>query len=256
MSFYVNKENNIESNYYLEMAKGNISGHSLYNKFGRNSDIDTTTIPESIWNAGGLYTGFDATTAEIVNVVSTSANDDIGNTGAGLITIEGLDSNYEVITEDIIMNGTTPVVSTLSYLRLDRIEVVTAGSNGANIGTINVTQSISGNKFAGLPVGRNQTHIACFTVPADKTCYIMSIVATINDSNNTTVALDLLVREFGSVFRSKMPFGVAQSGGAVIFNGYPLTIISEKSDVDLRCFSTSSNNADVTVRVDYILVDN
>ncbi len=38
----------------LEIAKGNVPGHSTVNKFGRNTDIDTAA-KEDIWDGGGLW---------------------------------------------------------------------------------------------------------------------------------------------------------------------------------------------------------
>ena len=55
--------------YMLEIAKGNIAGHSIKNKYGRNPDVTTATF-STIWNGGGHYTGHDAIAAETVTIVS------------------------------------------------------------------------------------------------------------------------------------------------------------------------------------------
>lgn len=57
----------------LMLASGKVSGHSVVNKFGRNSDIDTGTAPEDIWDGGGLYN--PPTTNRTHQIASTSVED-------------------------------------------------------------------------------------------------------------------------------------------------------------------------------------
>lgn len=58
-----------------EVARGLIDNYDINKKFGRNSDIDTGSAPEDVWNGGGLYTGFNATSAETLEFFSSDAND-------------------------------------------------------------------------------------------------------------------------------------------------------------------------------------
>ena len=39
----------------LQVARGQIPGHSVVHKFGANFDIDNNSEPETVWTAGGLY---------------------------------------------------------------------------------------------------------------------------------------------------------------------------------------------------------
>ncbi len=57
--------------FYLEVSKGNVPGHTYIAKFGQNDDIDAG--PEVIWDAGGDYV--PPTSASIHNVVSSLAAD-------------------------------------------------------------------------------------------------------------------------------------------------------------------------------------
>jgi hypothetical protein len=69
MSFIGNKD------FYLEVVKGNIPGHSVVHKYGKNPQIPNSAAFEAIWNGGGPYTGFDATSAETLEVFSGAAAD-------------------------------------------------------------------------------------------------------------------------------------------------------------------------------------
>ena len=247
------------SNFLVDVALGLVPGYSILNKFGRNSDIDTATVPESIWNGSGLYTGFNATVAETVTIASSST-DDVKTTGTGAWTIhlEGLTTGYVPATETLDLNGTTNVTSANTYLRLDRAWIMTAGTGGKNVGEITINQSTStANVFCVMPAGANQTHIGCSTVPAGFTALLLVMKLTLNDANATVANGDLYVRELNGVFRSKMPYGIAQTGGQVTFDdGVPQISIPEKSDIDTRILVTSSNNTDVTVKLDILLIDN
>lgn len=61
------------ASYFLEIAKGNVPGHSAFSKFGENPDIDTASGFETIWDGGGVYAA--PTVATLHDVVSTSTTD-------------------------------------------------------------------------------------------------------------------------------------------------------------------------------------
>jgi len=74
-------------------------------KFGRNLDIDSGTVPEDIWNGGGVYTGFQVGAEVVSEVLSSSASD------TGTVYIRGLrtPTSTEYETASYTLSGTTPV---------------------------------------------------------------------------------------------------------------------------------------------------
>ena len=116
-----------------DVAMGGRTGHSIFNKFGSNPDIDTGT-PELIAAQGGNLSIM--TTADTLDIVSDSANDTVAGTGARVLLITGIDENNLAVEETLVMNGVTPVTTTNSYLGVNRIVVVSSGSVGANDGNI------------------------------------------------------------------------------------------------------------------------
>ncbi len=98
----------LQSDFGTEVARGSYPGYSINTKFGRNGEIDTTTDPEDIWIAGGDYTGFDATTAEDIQVLSSSANDAGTLVTSGTATADGAsiltDSSATFVSDGVAVN--------------------------------------------------------------------------------------------------------------------------------------------------------
>ena len=75
------------------VARGAFPNLSGIQKFGYNSDVAATE--EVIWNPGGSVTY--PTTAAVVEIDSTSADDISTGTGARSIELQGLDENYNLV---------------------------------------------------------------------------------------------------------------------------------------------------------------
>ena len=69
-------------------------------KFGKNPDVGNTE--ETIWDAGGLYSWQSA--AESLEILSSEVADAAAGTGARTVTVKGLDSNYELLSETVTLN--------------------------------------------------------------------------------------------------------------------------------------------------------
>lgn len=239
-------------NFHHKVSAGRIDRHEHIFKFGRNSDIDTG-VAEDIWDGGGAYSW--PTTAQTVNLVSTSANDDESNTGAETVLIYGLDSDYNEISETITLNGTSNVVSTNSYLRLYRMIVTGAGSGGANAGDISATQTTSAIKMAQINTGNNQTLMAQFTIPNGKTAYLYQGTGGVNKATSAAVNIVLKMRPLNQVFQVKGVWSVASTGvSSISINFLVLLRIESKTDITIVC-DTSANNSDVSCSYSLILED-
>lgn len=73
----------------LEIAKGVIADHSVINKFGHNTDIDTAAS-EDVWDGGGL--NIQPTTDRVHTIASTSVEDAGTLLSSGTVTSGGLTS--------------------------------------------------------------------------------------------------------------------------------------------------------------------
>jgi len=105
----------IVNDFYLEVARGNVTGYTAKELIGFNADIDAGT--EDVWNQGGSRTL--ATTAGVVAVSSTSTLD-INQ----YISVTGLNEDYDEITEIIgPLTGRTRVTGTTTFWRVNNVAV-------------------------------------------------------------------------------------------------------------------------------------
>ena len=159
----------------LQVARNQIAGHQTVSIFGYQASVGTTPIP--IWENASTYTF--PTTASTLTVVSTSASD---NTSASVL-INGLDANFNPISETLFLNGTTGVTTVNSYLRVNSLVMVSPGtSQVTNVGTITIKQST--NTLAQINAGVGKSQSTVFTVPNGYTFYLD--LAEVNTSNSYT----------------------------------------------------------------------
>jgi len=240
--------------YYTRVAQGLVPGSKIIQKYGKNPIVGTTGF-ETIWNGGGSYTGF-ALAAETVTIASSSVND-INTTGTGIhsLRIYGLDANGLEQTEDILLNGTTLVTSSLLYLRLNRAKGLSGGTLAHNDGNITIRQSITtANIFAVMPATYNTTMIAAYTIPAGKNGYILSQRATIANKNSAAVDIRIKVRQPGNLFTVNGEAALNSTGTGYINIDFkvPLQI---PPLTDLFIEAEASAKVAVTAFFDILLVD-
>lgn len=158
------------TDYKSEVALGRRQGAELWNKFGYNNDIDTTTDPEIIASWGGTFS-YD-TTGSTLTIVSTDTADNgtsspLG-TGTQQVIIWGVDENWDEVIEIIALNGTTPVTTTNSFIGVNRMSVYLNGTGTSNAGTISAfTTASPTTQLAEMPAGEGTTQQLIFYVPAD-----------------------------------------------------------------------------------------
>ena len=252
----------LPSDFLLEISKGDIAGVDFIHKFGRNPDIPNAVGTfEAIWNGGGDYTGFNATSPEVIEILSSSAAD-VSGTGVGAHTLtlpRLLDGNYALQSDvQIDLNGTTSVYTTGSYLRCSRVIINTAGASGNNIGSIIVRQSgTTANIFAVMPVSYNQTMIACDTVPSGTTGFLTSWFASLSEKKTGISNIRLLFRPSGGVFNVKEEFAIATVGTSYVHRTYDVekNVLTPATDIKIMADSNVAAQG-IAAGFDIILVDN
>ena len=211
---------------------------------------------EDVWEAGGAR-ALPYTAGEKINVVSTSLNDDLGNTGAQYILITGLDVNYDLQSEVIIMDGTSSVQSVNDYISIDRARVVLSGSNNSNVGSITCVGATSGSTWAKISPSESITQQSHFTVPNGYTLFTLDTRLSVyrsagaNSSRGAELDQMVYVPETNTTYQT-VRIGLTNSGP----QNYSPRLVSNtpaKSTVWYRA-TADTNNSVVTSSVGYLLV--
>jgi hypothetical protein len=233
---------------------------------GRNAEVPGAGF-ETIWN--GADNGLTAiyptiTTAETVRVrAGGNANDDIAGTGARKIQVDGLDQNFNEVSEIIELAGASASAATTATFRaVNEVCVIEWGTfEGENAGVIIIENTSSTQAMAAINTGVGRSQGALYTVPANKTMYITSIVPTVG-SNNTA---DLSLFSFKDVSDITSPvtagkfieWEVVDYAGAVPYDFDTFLKFDEKTFIRFDGKRNSgSGNAFVSIEFRYILVDN
>jgi hypothetical protein len=227
----------------LQVARGQIPGHSAISIFGYNPDVDTTE--ESIWPDGGTVP--HPTLASVLKISSSSADDTSAGTGARTVTIVGLDGSYNQVSESITLNGQTAVNTTNSYLYVNGFYVASTGSGGANAGNINagtgvVTAGVPAVLYDIIATGYNNRTTAHYCVPAGYTGYLTTGVITTGQASGST-SVTAFLKQHGQDGIVRVGAVSTLNNGSVQYDfSYPY-IISEKNCVGASAIGSAANNS-------------
>ncbi|MGI9405866.1 MAG: hypothetical protein ACR2O4_05805 [Hyphomicrobiaceae bacterium] len=246
--------------YFLEISKGNVAGHTAVNKFGRNTDVDTATVPEDIWDGGALWVA--PTTARTHDVVSTDANDAAAGTGARTIRVYGLTGwSTAEVTEDITLNGTTNVPTVNSYVIIYRMQVMTVGSGGVNAGVITATAQTDATVTAQIVIGEGQTLMAIYGLPSTQNFYVYAWYLAANRAAASTAGADLELRvkldadQSDSTFVVKHHLGLSTAGSSSIRHVFdPSFRVTGPAIIKVTAENVSANDLDISAGFDGVLV--
>ena len=180
------------------------------------------------------------------------------------VEIQGLDTNYNEVTQTKTLTGQTPVALDTSLIRVFRMKNVgstdLAGDcycfvNGATTsGVPNTTADIR----AVIDNGNNQTEMAIYTVPAGKTAYIREIYgSTAGGSRATNYIIKLKIKPFGEVFQLKHRRSINDDKDLEKVFDTPEKA-EEKADIIMTAETTESaiTGSSLSAGFDIVLVDN
>ncbi len=234
------------------------------NKWGQNNDIDTGTVPETIWDGSDIYTYSDSFSGETYQISSDTSGDTEIELTMELVTLDTGTDDYhrEFVTTALnATNAQTPVTVVTPSGRPAVACNRAYNSNGDEFaGTIYVYDSTA-TVVAGVPDDiadvkaivtpeAQQTRQAIYVVPnilEDGTlineCHVISWSVSV--IKRTAVVLDafFMVQEPDGVFRARdIDMARNERAGGYDWTEQTPLIIPTKSKIEIRAIDISANN--------------
>jgi hypothetical protein len=227
----------------LQVARGQIQGHRNVTVFGFNPDVDTSQV--SVWPLPSLIT-FPAAALQMT-VSSTSANDTAAGTGARTVVVQGVDANYNEVTETVTLNGQTAVTMSASLLRVNYAYVATAGSGDSAagdiyIGTGTVTAGVPATTYDIIKFDYNNTTTGSYTVPANYTAYVSQGLFSSGQTGGSNQVQGRLLTRGTNNIRMTAALTSLNNGVANYVFEYPLAV-PEKTTIEATAVGSSTNNS-------------
>jgi hypothetical protein len=222
----------------LQVARGQIQGHSTVNIYGYQPAVGTTSIP--VWENATAYT---YPVAAGVMYLSGSNGD------TAQITIVGLDASYAVISEVVTLNGTTPVATTKSYLRINSM-FVSVGSATNPAGAVYLKNSGGTVTYAQINAGIGRTQAALYTVPAGYTYFLQRVnIYTSLNGNDYVTYQNKTISSAGVVqITQQAPFAMGYEALRIM----PRPFL-EKTDIQLMCKVQTGTGAVAIAQEGYLI---
>jgi hypothetical protein len=226
------------SNFLFDIARGGVVGASVVNVFGFNVAVGTSF--ETLWNDGGNYVF--PTEAKAMTAVSSSVLDTMQ------VLINGLDINYQPVTQIVTLTGTSPVSIPESIYRINSAVIL----SGSNVG--NITIASGGVTYGYIGAGLGTTQACIYTVPEGHKLYLFRIdvnSATVTGSKYLTFR-NVVQSPNGRMLRvAEATFATSQ----VSYDRQVPFMIDEKTDFLFEAKSSSGSN-EVSIFVEAVLYKN
>lgn len=231
---------------------------------GTDYALSMTEHP-NVTAAAGAGDTMDATSEIGNNEAATTETDDnaswaditlINGVGLRSIRVDGVDNNYNEISEVVSLDGTTNAITTLAFLRINHLIGQRVGSEADNAGVITATASSASTIQATINTGDGINHDYHFTVPKNKIAYIINTYfEALSVASNTVLIFEFRVRgRNGSwLILSDHTIDIDLSNAISII---PIIakIINSQSDIVMQV-STTLDNAEIFVESTLILID-
>lgn len=180
----------------VKVDEGRFPNYKAIEKFGYNAAVSNTVF-EDVWVQGGDLTW--PATARTLTIQSAGNDNGAGSTGAQKIMIEGLDANWNELSEEIETDAAVDPTTTNAFLRVNRAYVTDVGTLGTNEGAITLTTTTDLDIQAAIGAGLGQTEKSHLSIPAGFNAIIYEW--TVNNGKADDHDTYIQTREFGKSWR-------------------------------------------------------
>ena len=154
----------------LQVSRGQVPYHAPANIFAYGTTPATAGLFRTVWENMATADYVFPSSASTLTLVSTV------NTDTATITISGLDASYNLLSENLALNGTTNVTTANSYFRINNIAVsVGSATNPTGVVTLsgggNIYAQINTATVSGSTTSIGVSQMGVYTVPTGYTFY-------------------------------------------------------------------------------------
>jgi hypothetical protein len=232
----------------LQVSRGQVDGHSSLNIFGNTTALGSTAFGplwEGLTGSGGTYVY--PSSAVVMTLASSSASDT-----AVTIRVYGLGAGFVEQYEDVALNGTTGVVTTKTFFRINSMETIAGNAVGA------VTATNGGTTYAKITAGNGVTQMSLYTVPAGYTFYQTYYQADTNTSVTSGAYVKLRTYTVHNEIASNVVTNQLQTAFAQQLSiplQYPVAY-PEKHDIQWQLLGAGGAGAVANIYVGGVLIKN
>jgi hypothetical protein len=231
----------------LQVSRNQIAWHENLKFFGYTTVLGSTALGplwEGLTGSGGNYV-YPAS-AVVMTLASSSASDT-----AVSILIEGCGAGFEKQTETVALNGTTNVLTTKSFLRINRMSTVAGNAVG------NVTAINGGVTYAKITAGVGDTQMSLYTVPSGYTFYQTNFAA----GSNTSVTSGAYIRKRTYIVDNPLGGVITAQAQTVFVQSFELPItfpiqFPEKHDIQWQFQGAGGAGAAAYAYISGVLISN
>ncbi len=236
-----------------EITRGLRGGVSQLNKFAFRTDVDTAdgdalAIADNTTNTPTIMTS-----AGTFDIAYNNSTDGDSTTGALILQIQYLDSNFELQTTTHTLGSTGSDTTSFSGLGINRVVVVSSGSANVNTNDITITATTGSSVQAFIPAGLSVTQQLWFHLPINsngvaKFLFLSALKISGGGSPRVTFKIfvyNRLVSTQYEVFRYTMDTSVENHMELTDPVNFPFS----GRDVVWLTASTDTNNTEISARL-------
>jgi hypothetical protein len=168
-----------------------------------------------------------------------------GGSSGSMILVQGLNQNWEAVSEYVVLDGLNDVQTVNSYLRIHRMVLVQAGALTTNAGVIVARNVASGSiSMAAINTTRSQTLMAIFTIPKDHVGIMTHYYASLANNQSGDADVVLWSQPFGEPLQIKN-YQTLKGDGTSTLNTHPKfgMAFAERTLIKVRVIAGAVNMA-------------